>query len=328
MAIKGQKIVDRDYVISKIGDEIIFRNYLPFDLQLGVSFNSPLREDNVPSFALFRGAETIMYKDFATGQSGDCFQFVAKLYGISYMDAVYKVAADFSLLDEKIDLKAVTPKAKSVKKSKEKVKLGVRFRKWDKKRLEYWTQFGIKPETLDKYRVHPVSHVFFNGYPRSLNFAFTYIEEKDGILTYKIYQPYQDRVNKWINNNDYSVWEGWSQLPETGDTLIWTKSRKDLMSIYDTTGIPTVACQAESITPKEHIVEQLRSRFKRIILFYDNDYDKKENWGLEHAKRLSEEFNLPYIVIPDEYQLKDYSDFVKQHGAQKAKQLLLTLISN
>lgn len=315
-------------IFSIISEEDIFNYYISEKFQYEKPFRSPLRKDDIPSFSISKKYGTPKYHDFATGETGNCIEFVKRLFDINYIEAINRIGSDFGLTNStkvfnRINRKRVSSKLPI---SKSKINIGVKYLEWNSDYFSYWDQFGITMDTLLKYRVYPISYVFFNGYPIKTPFAFVYLEQKEKDITYKIYQPLESRENKWFNNNDYSVWEGWNQVSDYSDVLIWTKSRKDTMSIVSTTDYSAIACQAESVVPKSHIVDQLRNKSKQLILLYDNDFDKEENWGLNHVKKLSEKFNIPYILIPEEYQCKDYSDLVKKYGKEKASLILKELI--
>lgn len=319
MKIKQVEIINKEILFNHIPQEQIIASYYS-DFEFGIQ-RSPLRDDNIPSFSFFYGRSgDILFKDFAEGDSGDIIKFISKLYQISYREALLKISSDYNIIDKNIKELHRINFTKKVK-SKTKIEIKVKFDNWNNEYLNYWKQYGITPEILDKYKVYPIKEVYYNNYATIIKFGFCYIEEKDNKISYKIYQPY-NKENKWINNNDYSVWEGWSQLPENGDLLIWTKSRKDVMTIVSNSDINAIACQAESVIPKDHIVDQLKQRFKKIILFYDNDYDGTQNWGLNHVKKLSKEFNLDYIMIPENYKAKDYSDFYKKYGKEESTKFL------
>jgi hypothetical protein len=119
------------------------------------------------------------------------------------------------------------------------------------------------------------------------------------------------------------VWQGWTQLPKTADTLIITKSLKDVMCLYEVAKLPAIAMQSENVLPKRHVFEQLSSRFGTIELLYDNDFDKKPNWGRIFADKFAKEYGLIDSFIPDKYQSKDFSDLVKNFGAKEAEHILL-----
>ena len=84
--------------------------------------------------------------------------------------------------------------------------------------------------------------------------------------------------------------------------------------------------QGEGYIPKQSVIDELKSRFKEIYIFFDNDFDKKENHGRQYAQFLSKMFDIPYIEIPSEYKAKDPSDFVNKYGREKLKQLINELI--
>ena len=98
------------------------------------------------------------------------------------------------------------------------------------------------------------------------------------------------------------------------------------MCIMENWKIPACSLQAEGYYPKKHVVEQLKNRFTNVFILYDNDFDKEENYGKIFGKRISELFDLKYLEIPDEYQVKDCSDFYKKYG--KIKFLMLKNIIN
>ena len=90
--------------------------------------------------------------------------------------------------------------------------------------------------------------------------------------------------------------------------------------------IPAISMQGEGYIPKQSVIDELKSRFKNIYIFFDNDFDKDENHGRQYAQFLSKTFDIPYIEIPNEYAVKDPSDFVNKYGREKLKQLVNELI--
>ncbi|MGK2861905.1 MAG: hypothetical protein ACSLE0_08225, partial [Chitinophagaceae bacterium] len=174
---------------------------------------------------------------------------------------------------------------------------------------------------LIQYNVTPIEYYFINGaIIKTDKYAYAFIEYKDGQETYKIYQPF-NKDFKWINNHNDSIWQGWNQLPPKGEILIITKSLKDVMSITDVLGIPSVSLQSESVHPKRIVMKELHFRFEDIYLLYDNDFDKEQNWGQLFAKSVASEFNLYNIAIQDSRKCKDFSDLVKEYGAVESKKI-------
>ena len=122
------------------------------------------------------------------------------------------------------------------------------------------------------------------------------------------------------------MWDLWSRLPDRGDTLFITSSRKDALCLWENTGIPSVSLQGEGYVPKEKVINQLKQRFGRVIIFFDNDYDKDENHGHIYASRLSGMFDLDMVEIPSEYKSKDPSDLFKNHGAKTFRRVIKELV--
>mgnify|MGYP000642765227 CR=1 FL=1 len=200
---------------------------------------------------------------------------------------------------------------------------------WDKDDKEFWQSYGISLPTLKRYRVKPISHFFINDTPtKCLDIAYAYFENKDDVITYKIYQPKADKKLKWRGNVGYDIWQGWTQLPDEGNLLIITKSYKDIMCIDDTCGYNSVSPQSESTHPKEYVVDQLKKRFKKIVVLFDNDFDNPDNPGRLNAIKFCEKYTIPMIEIPSEYESKDFSDLVKNHGVDTAKKVLTKLLKD
>jgi len=134
-------------------------------------------------------------------------------------------------------------------------------------------------------------------------------------------------LSKWLNNHDESIWQGWENLPKSGQTLIITKSLKDVMSIVDVLDIPSVALQSESVKPKDKIIKELHSRFEMIYILYDNDYEADTNWGEKYSQEIAQEHHLYFAQINKEFASKDFSDLVMNVGEEKAKELWKNNIS-
>lgn len=333
----NKELVTKQELLKKIKDVDIYRFYIGEEIILKDRIKSPLRDDNNPSFGFFVGQDgEICFNDFVLG-GGDCIRFVELMFGLSYFEALSKITTDFNLEDSfhikqmvKTDNNYDSSKYNSRGKLISKVNnfsLGKKRRDWTASDYAYWLQYGIPEETLLKYNVEPNRYIFVNNNPLlSDKFSYTFIERKDNSETYKIYQPFNENY-KWLNNHNDSIWQGWEQLPDKGEVLIITKSLKDVMTIDALTGIPTVALQSESVKPKEHIIEELKSRFKIIYLLYDNDFDKEVNWGRKLGGELADSFNLIQVEIEDKYKSKDISDLVKNHGKQKGIEILEQIIS-
>jgi hypothetical protein len=110
----------------------------------------PFHTEKTPSFYVFQDNH---FKCFGCGASGDCIDFVQKLHGLTFPDALKHLG---------IDQGEITPQIRrDIEKRKERAILVKRFRQWE---LDYCTyisdlwfktkkmmMIGIQPEDLDLY---------------------------------------------------------------------------------------------------------------------------------------------------------------------------------
>lgn len=323
-SIVFNELITKEDILQHVTQEEVFGFYMGEDIKnLGV-FHSPLREDNIPSFALYfhkHNSNTLMFKDFATNDCGDFVVLVMKMFDLNYSNALLKIAYDFKLGNFSVKADRQEIKYTNIK-QKERVELGVKLRDWTIKDKKFWTSFGITKSTLKKFNVYPIKYVFYNQTAvRTHEYAYVYVEQKDDVVSYKIYQPYESKTKKWINNANYSVHQGYRQLPKSGELLIVTKSLKDVMSIHDCLGIPAIGLQSESVMIKPTVMDEYKERFSKVICLFDND-----EAGIKLTQEFSKVFGIPYILVPDEYNVTDFSDLVQSQGKDKAVEIFKKLI--
>lgn len=319
-SITFNSLITREDILKHVTQEEIYSFYLGEDVsKLGV-FHSPLREDNIPSFALYFhkvNRNILMFKDFATGDCGDFVILVLKMFNLSYSEALKKVAFDMKLAQFNINV-SQSPVQYTKIVQRDSVELGIKIRPWQVRDKIYWSSFGIRKKTLEKFNVYPIDYVFYNTTAvKTSDYAYAYVEIKDGKVSYKIYQPLETKIKKWINNANYTVHQGYTQLPSVGDLLIITKSLKDVMSLHDCMGVSAIGLQSESVMMKESVMDEYKSRFKKVICLFDND---------DAGKKLSESFtakyNVPHFFVPELPKVTDFSDLVKAVGVEEAVKII------
>lgn len=319
--------VGLDTLLGKTSEFDIMRFYLNIDV-LPALINSPLRQDRNASVSIFSpDGVKVFYKDFGTGEHGSIFDLLGRMWNRTFSETITKIWDDIDRVKHnRINLnrtrRGVIHKSNSI--------LEVRTRQWFDYDIEYWSSYGISMEWLKFGDVYPISHILITRdnitkiIPAE-KLAYVYVERKDGRVSLKVYQPKSQRL-KWLSKHDSSVWDLWSRLPDRGDTLFITSSRKDALCLWENTGIPSVSLQGEGYVPKEKVINQLKERFGRVIIFFDNDYDKDENHGHIYASRLSGMFDLDMVEIPSEYKSKDPSDLFKNHGAKTFRRVIKELV--
>jgi DNA primase len=328
MSWEPKNIIDEsdiNKILEKVSEYDLYSHYMGEPIPIGKPISSPFREDKHPSFCFFIGKKDkkLMWKDFATGESGDIVQFVKNIFQDTNGNAIKRIIKDIE--DGKVNS---TEEGKSFKKSFNKIKtiITVKRKNFIEEDDIYWKQFNINRDVLKEFEVFPISNFWVNDEYQ----PYTYTKNNP-IYAYKvydkfkIYRPLSPNIkNKWRSNlGQYDI-QGWKQLPEKEKIIIITKSLKDVMVLYSF-GYNAIAVNSENVYLPEKAVKELRERFKEILLFYDNDES-----GRLGSDKMSKKYNLKQIFIPSSYntlfKAKDISDFYKEFGKNKTKELLKELI--
>ena len=326
MVSKGTDTISIDDVRRVTTDYEVANKYLGIN-SVPSNINSILREDKNPSLCIFPYKDSLFFKDFGTNQSGNIYQLLSLYWNIPLNQVYRKIYNDFT----SVNYKSCCCKnriTKTIIKKKSNIDIKVKIRDWKPWDIEYWSSYGISLKWLEYCDIFPISHIFLihqNGEQLTISadkYAYVYIERKDNKVSLKIYQPYSTNF-KWMSKHDASVWDLWTKIPEKGDKLIITSSRKDALCLWANTGIPSLSLQGEGYVPKEKVINQLKERYNKIYVFYDNDFKNKVNNGRNYGRILAEKFNLQQIEIPTEYKSKDPSDLYKNWG----KEVFLNVIN-
>lgn len=80
---------------------------------------------------------------------------------------------------------------------------------------------------------------------------------------------------------------------------------KDALCISCQLHIPAIALQGEGYNLSETAANELKRRYKKVFICFDNDKP-----GIKDAKSLSKKTGFPFIV-PDLGTEKDFSDYYK-----------------
>ena len=317
--------ITKDYLLSRNSQETYLNYYLNLPVRKGL-FVSPLRSDKKPTAAFYKNKSgDIIFKDFGSDFSGNFIAVVMEKYQVSYYKALHIIANDFGYIED--------PKLKRCEKpieisdtifeeSKSAV-IRVQIQDFTKEELDWWLQFGITEKTLKKFKVFSCATVWLNGYifiksTRS-HPVFGYYRGKDtnGNELWRIYLPnHRNKEPKFISNWKKTMLQGSQQLPKEGELLVITKALKDVMSLHEL-GITAIAPCSENLFLTESQYNKLKERFKKIVIFYDND-----KAGIANMNKFRKQFpDLIPFWIPFKYGCKDVSDFIKKYGIKEVKKL-------
>lgn len=300
--------IDKSYLLSKYSEETYLSHYLGIPVKKGL-FKNPLRQDNKVTCSFYKSKSgEILFHDFATGQQLNFINVVMTKYSVSYYEAINIIAEDFGLKDGNTPKKSI----KIVEKfeNSEPAKIGVEIKEFTESELKWWSQFGITLKLLKKYNVFSCKNVFLNDKLFTSNSKLTfgyYGGILEGKELWRIYYSQRDQY-RFLTNWPSKKVQGYKQLPKTGKFLIITKSMKDVMCLASL-GISAIAPNSENLFITDKMLEDLKSRFKNIIVFYDNDRP-----GLTNLIKIKKNHpELMYFWIPFKYGAKDISDFYKKY---------------
>ena len=292
--------------------------YLGVPIKKGL-FKSPLRRDQHTTCSFFRGKTGNLYfKDFATGQCLTFVGVVMEKYSCTYHNALKIIAKDFGYIQSDDVKRRALPEIKVQPKfeSEKETFIQVEIKDFSESELKWWNSFGISEQTLKKYKIYSVKTVFLNGniYAQSTQhspiFGY-YFGKKENIEQWRIYIPKRKEF-RFIGNVSTKTVQGYKQLPESGKLLVITKSMKDVC-LLSTLGIPAVAPNSETQFVSDKMLDELRGRFKNIVLLYDSDVT-----GVHFMNKIRKQHrDLIVCMIPRKYGAKDISDFYQKYGKSK-----------
>ena len=310
-----------------VSDGEIISRYLNIS-KVPCIITSPLREDNKPSFGIYsKDGITIKWVDFATKEGGSIYDLLMKLWNLPLKDVINRISQDFkNHFNPTCDNitkqnKLLTRKEKIISY----VKIECKSREWRDYDLKYWESYGINIAWLKYAEVYPISHkIVYKGNQRYVlgadKYAYAFVEHKEGETTIKIYQPFNQRGYKWSNSHNASVISLWTKVPQQGEQICICSSLKDALCLWANTGIPAIAVQGEGYSLSSTACKELRRRFKRIYILFDNDKP-----GLEDGKKLSEQTGFTNLTLPQFKGGKDISDLYKIKGKEEFKVVILGL---
>ena len=325
----------------------IFSNYITNFPGLDTSFRSQMRnDDKIPSCRVISVNGSLLYKDFSKKGMLNCYSYVAERFGLSFIETLGKIRNDFNLIqiqeyNGKLPTTKIIIKEQPVIVDKQETILLKKSRKWQLHDKEYWfDRYGITSGWLTKANVEPISSFWIKNHKFNLiefscskySYVYNYYWHNN-IFRRKIYQPFSESF-KWISNVDSTIVQGWDLLPkEGGDILIITSSYKDVGTIECTFNPLIYGSQIYAVAPNTEetfilprVFEKLKRKWKNILLWYNNDFDKNDNTGLRRSMELSKEYNIPYLLTPSGTK-KDPSDFHHYYGKDEFIRMTLNQIN-
>lgn len=290
--------------------------------------NSPLRCDKKPSFAIYKRFDNVIcFNDFATREHGDIYELLGLLWRTSLTKTIDKVVKDLPKIKGN-DVEIIRTKSQPGKVTiHNQVALQCKVREWQKHDIDYWESYGVSLKWLKYADVWPISHKIIIKDDKKYVFgadkyAYAFVERKEGKITLKIYQPFNTAGFKWSNKHDRSVISLWTKLPPCGDKVVICSSLKDALCLWNNTGIPAISVQGEGYGMSETAVNELKRRFKKTYILFDND-----KAGLQDGLKLSADTGFVNLILPEFNGGKDVSDLYKVKGKKEFQRIMKALFN-
>ena len=304
-----------EYILSKVSEYDIYASYIG-QFKAGLIYNSPFRKDTNPSFGVFLSKRTgkLLFKDHGSGVCGDVIKFVREYTGISNYNEILQEIVKRLKITNKTVLKSTKPIE-----SKETV-IGIVRQAFTKIDEQYWGSYHISMPTLEKYNVHSIKYYLCNGIVKGIYKDENPMYAYKVYNNFKIYRPLGDKFTKWRNNlTEFDV-QGYAQLPKKGNLLIITKSLKDVMVLHEM-GYNAVSPSSESTFIPDVVLNDLKKRFKNILLCFDRDIP-----GVQNMRKVSLKTGLNGFLVHKSFKAKDISDAVKTNGFESVHDWLKKLL--
>lgn len=328
--------ITKEQLLGQISSYDILNFYLkPFHnyqgLRKGQNISNPFLSERqkTPSFNIYNnGKFDWHFNDFATGDKGSCFDLVMKLFGLTFQEAMEKISADMnvSISANKYAAKSNPIKANVLNGGKG--LWGIIHKPFTKEEIEYWLQFGITVDILNRFHVQSVksysatskSGKAYSVKNHSKMFIFSY-KYGDG---YKLYKPLEKKHNRFqfLGEKPSNFIYGFEQLSSHGEIVFITGGEKDAMTL-SAKNYNAITLNSETARLDANLVNNLRPRFRVILVLYDND-----ETGVKESNKIATEFGLKNVVLPNMENGKDISDFFANGGTAKEFDELINRESN
>ena len=174
-------MIDKEDILERTSRGLaVFKHYINFPVRPGKNFRNPLYKDRIASCNIYydRRAQVFKMKDFGNNEySGDCFWFVGMLYGLDvkrdFVAIINRIVSDLNLTIVHTGNNDMPARKKAVEKriimnendNPIRKDYHTEVKPFSVAELAYWQQYGIKPDTLERYNVHSLKS--FEGYNRS-----------------------------------------------------------------------------------------------------------------------------------------------------------------
>lgn len=315
MNLNFSEIYDKKRLLSVASEKQIYEFLLKEPLVDGEFYYSIVRPpgvvDNNPSLSFMVANNKIYWRDWGYGLQGDVIDFLKHYYRENMTNAIKRFISEYKMP------KTETESTILVQRERRKIRYETTpFTAYD---LNYWIQYGVTINTLDRMNVANVKTVFDDKTGKVLYTASeynpAYVYEKLGFSekSFQIYRPLLDDYRKFRNqfvDHTNVLFNGNLFLKQKrSSSCVITKSGKDTL-VFLGHDIDAIGVTTESgINIDELTIRELKAMYKNVYTWFDNDLQ-----GVTASAKYKNKFSTLSLLVPLEYtNCKDPSDLRKYH---------------
>lgn len=301
-------------ILDYVNSEDIYHTYLGYYPKLNEFYHSPFGEDKIPSMRFFIRDGILLFNDFSSDKKGNAVNMVMYLNHCDFKTATNIIANKLKIQNNQVFTNRIIHQEKPPKV----IEVSL-FKQIPQSFYSYWNQFEITLNILQYFDILPARYVWLN------DVLIASYKDSEPLIRYrlntkyKIYNPLGNPDYKWLSTTSNSDIFALNKLPKKGKILVISKAMKDIMC-WAVLGIPSIAMCTEKAMIPEDLMNDLKSRFSKIIVFLDND-----KHGIESMLKYHKLYNLECYMLPENSGYKDIADYIKDKGSKQLKQLLKTL---
>ena len=314
-------LMGENEILEEVDEYLLYCFYLGYNPEMRVRYKSPVRSpdnaDDNASWSLFTNTSRLnreyAWKDSGTGEFGDIYKLVMLMHGCkNKASTIEKIKQDFLFgKGAQLALKGI-----SAPKNIDPAHIKLKSRAFDHEDLQWWkARTGADEEILKRFCVRRVQYYWMYDHQNTPSFCSDRVYSYRIFDHYQLYFPHRDRDRRFRNDFTDDHLLGFNQLTYQSDTLIITKSMKDIITLA-TLGFESVSPRGEHTPIAAKFMEILKSRYKRIVTLFDNDR-KHRAWSYDCPS-----IELPVLPTKE----KDPSDFYFAFGRDQTKGIIDELL--
>lgn len=327
-SIERKGFIDKDTILKYVSEEDIFELVFGFKPKEFDYVYSPFREDknNPGCWFQYYPSGKLKFTDFGSqiyinGKKMiniDCFDAVQIFFKLTNLYFTLKFIKKHLIEGKELPQRN---EVNFIQRKKKETRILFDVRQFENKDAQYYKRYEISSQNLiddkvfavKRFKVINSKHGDFST--RTYDLCYAHTDFEDGRM--KLHRPQQKGKNRFLTTCNQNDIYGINSLPPYGDILMIKKSYKDYRVIKNQ-GLSTIGFQNEGMIPTNDILFPICKRFRRIVVFFDNDPT-----GIEASMKVAQHINSNFPGIASaihldtnllQYEISDPSDLIHKKG--------------